>query len=208
MLQFITHNNDRYDYLQGAREALEGGCRWIQLRVKDQDDKDVEALALELKALCAEFGAVFIIDDRVQLVKRIGADGVHLGKNDMAVGQARQILGSEVIIGGTANTMEDVMQLYRSGVNYVGLGPFRFTTTKKNLSQILGLEGYEKIIGACREKGVDLPIVAIGGITVDDIADLMRCGLSGIALSGSILSAESPREQTGIVMDTLARCKE
>lgn len=83
MLQFITHYNERYDYLSGAEQALKGGCKWVQLRVKDQSDDQIEDLALAIQSLCREFDAVFIIDDRVELVKKIGADGVHLGKGDM-----------------------------------------------------------------------------------------------------------------------------
>ncbi len=196
MLQFITHYNDRYDYLSGAKEALEGGCRWIQLRVKDQPNSYVEPLGRELLTLCREFGATFIIDDRAELVRQIGADGVHLGKNDMSIEQARQILGAEAIIGGTANTIDDIVELDREGANYIGLGPFRYTTTKSALSPILGLEGYREIVAGCRERGVDLPIVAIGGITAEDVEAIVDCGVTGIALSGTILEAVSPREMT------------
>ena len=141
MIQFITHKNERYGYVDGARMALLGGCRWIQLRMKDATDDEARPLAVEIKKLCKEYGAKFIIDDRVSLVKEIGADGVHLGKNDMPVDEARRVLGTDYIIGGTANTFEDIERLARQGADYIGCGPFRFTTTKKNLSPVLGLEG-------------------------------------------------------------------
>ncbi|MFI3305866.1 MAG: thiamine phosphate synthase [Rikenellaceae bacterium] len=204
MLQFITHYNDRYDYVSGAREALAGGCRWIQLRVKDQPDSYVEPLGRELLALCREFGATFIIDDRVELVRLIGADGVHLGKNDMSIVEARRILGAEAIIGGTANRLDDIVELDKQGANYIGLGPFRYTTTKSGLSPILGLEGYREIVAACRERGVDLPIVAIGGITAVDVEPIVECGVTGVALSGTILGAESPRETTQQLIEILS----
>ncbi len=204
MLQFITHYNDRFDYLSGAVEALEGGCRWIQLRVKGQPDFEVEPIGREMLKRCREYGATFIVDDRVELVRKIGADGVHLGKNDMSIEEARAILGDEAIIGGTANTTDDIVELNRQGANYIGLGPFRYTTTKSGLSPILGLEGYRRIVGDSRERGVTLPIVAIGGITRSDIAEIMECGVTGIALSGTILSAESPRVECAELIKILS----
>ena len=141
-MQFITHYTERYSYLDAARMALEGGCRWVQLRMKDTPVETIEPVALEVQALCRQYGATFIIDDHVELAKKLHADGVHLGKKDMPIADARRILGAEYIIGGTANTFEDVLQHYKAGADYIGCGPFRYTTTKKNLSPILGLEGY------------------------------------------------------------------
>ena len=164
-LQFITHYTERYSYLDSARMALEGGCRWIQLRMKDAGKEEILPIATEIRKLCNDCGAIFIIDDHVELVREIRADGVHLGKNDMPVAEARRILGDEYIIGGTANTYEDVKKHWLDGVNYIGCGPFRYTTTKQKLSPILGLEGYKEIIRQMRAENINLPIVAIGGIT-------------------------------------------
>ena len=141
-LQFITHFTDRYSYYDSARLALEGGCRWIQLRMKDASPEEREQEAVRIQELCRTYEATFIIDDDVELVKKLKADGVHLGKNDMPIAEARHILAKDFIIGGTANTFDDVVSHYRAGADYIGCGPFRFTTTKKNLSPILGLEGY------------------------------------------------------------------
>ena len=101
-LQFITHQTERYSYLESARMALEGGCKWIQLRMKDAPLEEVEAVALQLKPLCKEHEAILILDDHVELAKKLEVDGVHLGKKDMPIDQARQILGEAFIIGGTA----------------------------------------------------------------------------------------------------------
>ena len=195
-LQFITHYTDKYSYYDSARMALEGGCRWIQLRMKEATEKEVEEEALRIQSLCKEYEAIFVIDDHVELVKRIHADGVHLGKKDMPILQARQLLGEEFIIGGTANTFEDVQKHAADGADYIGCGPFRFTTTKKNLSPIVGLEGYRHIVERMRETGIQLPIVAIGGITYEDIPAIMETGVTGIALSGTILRAEDPVQET------------
>lgn len=192
MIQFISHYTDTISYLDSIRLALEGGCRWVQLRMKDATDDEMLPVALEAQRLCREAGATFIIDDHVELVKEIRADGVHLGKMDMPIAEARKILGAEYIIGGTANTFEDVQAHYEAGANYIGCGPFRFTTTKKKLSPVLGLEGYRSIVSQMRSAGIDLPIVAIGGITAEDIPAIMQTGVTGIALSGTVLRASDP----------------
>lgn len=195
MIQFITHSNNRYGYVDGARLALEGGCRWVQLRMKEATEAEFMAAAAEIGRLCKEHGATFVLDDHVEWVEKTGADGVHLGKNDMPIDEARKILGSDKIIGGTANTFEDVERLYRQGADYIGCGPFRFTTTKKNLSPVLGLEGYQHIVDQMKSHGINLPIVAIGGILESDIKSILATGVSGIAVSGGILNAENPAEE-------------
>lgn len=195
MIQFITHSNNRYGYVDGARLALEGGCQWVQLRMKEATEAEFMAAAAEIGRLCKEHGATFVLDDHVEWVEKTGADGVHLGKNDMPIDEARKILGSDKIIGGTANTFEDVERLYRQGADYIGCGPFRFTTTKKNLSPVLGLEGYQHIVDQMKSHGINLPIVAIGGILESDIKSILATGVSGIAVSGGILNAENPAEE-------------
>ena len=195
MVQFITHFTEKYSYLDSVRIALDGGCRWIQLRMKDADETHLYPIALQIQQMCQKYGATFIIDDHVELVKKIKADGVHLGKLDMPITKAREILGNEFIIGGTANTFEDVKAHYEASADYIGCGPFRYTTTKNNLSPILGLEGYHQIISQMKEAHIDIPIVAIGGIRMEDIAALLECGMSGIALSGSVLNASDPVDE-------------
>lgn len=194
-VQFITHHTDTITYLDSVRLALEGGCRWVQLRMKEVADDEAEATAREALALCRAAGAVFIIDDRVELVRRLGADGVHLGQQDMPIAEARRILGPTFRIGGTANTLEQALAHARNGADYIGCGPFRYTETKRNLAPILGLEGYRRILKGLREAGVSLPVVGIGGVTADDITSLKEVGLSGIALSGSILRAANPASE-------------
>ena len=195
MLQFISHHTERYSYLDSIHLALEGGCRWIQLRIKDASDDEVRPIAIQALQLCREAGATLIIDDRVELVKEIGADGVHLGKNDMPIHEARNVLGNDFIIGGTANTFEDVKAHHEASANYIGCGPFRFTTTKKNLSPVLGIEGYRHIIRQMKAANIHLPIVAIGGITAEDIPAILQTGITGIALSGTVLQAANPIEE-------------
>ena len=110
-LQFITHYTEKYSYIDSAKIALEGGCRWIQLRMKDVPETTLEHHALIIQEMCRNYRATFIIDDNVFLAKKIKADGVHLGKNDMPITEARRILGDDFIIGGTVNTFEDILKI-------------------------------------------------------------------------------------------------
>ena len=203
MLQFITHPSDRYSIAEEVQMAIEGGCRWIQLRMKDASDEDVRQTALDIIPMCQETDTFLIIDDRVSVVNDLKVSGVHLGKDDMNPLEAREILGPHAIIGITANTAEDIIKYKGKDVDYVGLGPFHFTTTKKKLAPELGLEGYRSIVTQVRAAGVELPIVAIGGIGIDDINALMSTGVNGIAMSGAIINAPDPVEYTSRVMEKL-----
>lgn len=203
MFQYISHFTPEISCAEGIRMALEGGCRWIQLRMKDATAEEVLECARQVQPLCRRYGATFILDDHVELVEMAGADGVHLGKNDMPVDEARKILGTDRIIGGTANTLEDVVRLHGQGADYIGCGPFRFTTTKKKLAPVLGLEGYRAIVAGMKKTGIRTPMVAIGGITVNDIPSIMETGVDGIALSGAILNAPDPVEMTRRIINIL-----
>ena len=203
-LQFITHHTDRYSYLDSVRIALEGGCRWVQLRMKGANEALMEQTAIAAQQMCREHGATFIIDDDVALAKRIGADGVHLGKNDMPIAEARRVLGEEFIIGGTVNTFEDIEATLRGATpDYFGCGPFRYTTTKQNLAPILGTEGYREIVDKMRANNISIPIVAIGGIRKEDVAELLALGVSGIAISGGILNAQNPIKETQEIVNLI-----
>ncbi len=203
MLQFITHPSDRYSIVDEVRMAIEGGCRWVQLRMKDASDEEVRETALQLIPMCKETDTFLVIDDRVNVVNDLKVSGVHLGKNDMDPLKARELLGPHAIIGITANTADDILKYKGKDVDYVGLGPFRFTTTKEKLSPVLGIEGYAEIVKQVREAGMNIPIVAIGGITTDDIEPLMATGVNGIAVSGTIISAENPVATTADIMKRL-----
>ena len=191
-IQFITHENQRFGYVEGAEMALRGGCKWVQLRMKDATDNKFLSIGRKVAVLCRSYNATFLLDDRVHLVAELGADGVHLGKNDMPISEARRILGNEKIIGGTANTFADVQHLAAQGADYIGCGPFRYTPTKRNLAPILGLEGYRNILKQMQQVGISLPLIAIGGIVSTDIAALRDIGVSGIAVSGAVLGAADP----------------
>lgn len=205
MLQFITNPSDRYSLLEEAQMAIEGGCRWIQLRMKDATDDEVRQVALELIPLCKENDTFLIIDDRVELVNELKVSGVHLGKDDMDPLEARELLGPHAIIGVTANTAEDIIRFKGKDVDYVGLGPVHFTTTKKKLAPELGHEGVKSVMDSIRAAGVELPVVAIGGIKKEDIEPLKEAGVNGVAVSGSIIGAQNPVEYTAQLLQLLQK---
>ena len=202
-LQYISQGNTIDEQLNNIRQALENGCKWIQLRFKKATSEDMETLAEAVKKFCSEFGATFIINDNVPLAQKINADGVHLGLKDMKISNAREILGPNKIIGGTANTLEDVQKQIKEGADYIGLGPFRFTKTKDNLSPILGLEGYQNMVTELRLLGISTPIYAIGGIQLEDVPAIIQTGIHGIAVSGLITENDNKTELITKLNETL-----
>ncbi len=203
MLQFITHPSDKYSIPEEVQMVLEGGCKWIQLRMKEASDEEFRETALEIIPMCKENEAFLVFDDRVELAMELSVHGVHLGKNDMNPLVARETMGAEAIIGCTANTAADIIAFRGWDVDYVGLGPFRYTTTKANLSPVIGLDGYRSIVKEVRDADILLPIVAIGGITLEDIPSIMETGVNGVAMSGAIINATDPVDYTRRVLASL-----
>ena len=185
-LQYISQGETSAAQLQNIHAVLNAGYKWIQLRFKNGTSDEITELAIEVKKLCVEHNAIFIINDHPQIAKAVDADGVHLGLTDMTITEAKNIVGAGKIIGGTANTIQDVLQRVEEGCSYIGLGPLRFTPTKIKLSPILGLAGYQSIMNELREHGISIPIYAIGGIVTEDIIALLQTGIYGVATSGLI----------------------
>ncbi|NLR93148.1 MULTISPECIES: thiamine phosphate synthase [Flammeovirga] len=191
-LHYISTEKKDKNHLQHIKEACEAGCRWIQLRAKEVSTEEYIALGKQAKEITDQYNAILLINDKPEVALAINAHGVHVGKEDSSPALAREILGSDKIIGGTANTIEDIQRLFDFGVDYIGLGPFRFTQTKKKLSPILGLEGYQSLLDQCKERGIDTPIIAIGGIETTDVKDILSTGVFGVAVSGLIANADQP----------------
>jgi thiamine-phosphate pyrophosphorylase len=189
-LQYISQGETTEAQMVNIKNALNAGCDWIQLRFKDKDELSNNYFAEKVKLQCDRYYAGLIVNDFADIAKRVDADGVHVGLGDQSVNEVRAIIGLEKLIGGTANTMEHVLQRFGERCDYVGLGPYRFTETKQGLSPILGLEGYQKITDKLNEMGASIPIYAIGGIVLEDIEELMKSGIHGVALSGAITKAE------------------
>ena len=195
-LQLITHPDENSSPFQQAQQAIDGGCNWVQLRMKKHRLQEIRKEAEKILQLKKQFNFCLIINDHPEIARQLGADGVHLGKNDLSPAEARLLLGDQYLIGGTANTFEDVKRLVAEGVDYVGLGPFRFTATKENLSPVLGLEGYRQLLLLLKSEKIEIPVVGIGGIRLNDVPDLMRTRLYGLAISSSITRAASIAEAT------------
>jgi len=187
-LQYISQGQTLTEQKNNILKALDAGAKWIQIRWKDADEKDRYVLAEQIKQTCSEFVASCIINDHPSLAAAVDADGVHLGLDDCSVTAARDILGAGKIIGGTANSFADVKQRISEHCDYIGLGPFNYTTTKQKLSPLLGIAGYENIIQQVRLAGLPpIPIFAIGGISqLEDIQQLLEIGVYGVALSGIV----------------------
>ena len=203
MLQYITSTTSSVPVVDQVRQVIEGGCRWIQVRMKDDTDEEIGKVIEQIKPLCLETEAFLLLDDRVELAKTLDVGGVHLGKDDMPPSQARMILGPDAVIGVTANTIEDIMAVSALDIDYYGVGPFRFTETKKNLAPVLGVERYRKICAEMKQKEINIPVVAIGGITPADVKPLMEAGVNGIAISGAIANAPDIKAATQEFIDAL-----
>ncbi|WP_245971256.1 thiamine phosphate synthase [Sphingobacterium puteale] len=187
-LQYISQGLTLADQKNNILKALDAGATWIQIRWKQADESAFSLLAQQMLQVCQHFGAKCIINDHVQLAKELDVDGVHLGLTDCGIAEARQLLGAAKIIGGTANSLEDVQQRIAEKCDYIGLGPYKHTYTKQKLSPLLGIAGYEHIIREIRRQGLTpVPIYAIGGISsLEDIQRLTETGVYGVAVSGLI----------------------
>ena len=195
-LHLITHPNDGFGPVRQVEQVILGGCDWVQLRMKKHSAEQIIAEAEKITALKELSDFRLIINDNPEIALQVKADGVHLGRNDRSPDDARKLLGNHFIIGGTANTIEDIVRLVDQGVDYIGLGPFRFTSTKENLSPILGVEGYEQILNEMSQRNIATPVIGIGGVVFQDIPELIKTGLHGLAVSSSVLQAKSVASET------------
>ncbi len=203
-LHFISQETQNFTHQECILKALNGGVKWIQLRVKNKSDDEVYAIASEVKKMCGQFEDVtFIINDYLSIAKELDLDGIHLGMTDTSTLVARHELGDHKIVGGTANTLEDIMFHYKNGVNYVGFGPYSHTLTKKNLSPILGTEGFKSVLEALNKKSISVPIIAIGGIEKEDIKNIAQLGVHGIALASLINLDKSPTHKSNEILQEI-----
>lgn len=202
-LQYITNYQSKVSHLDQVKEVIKAGLTWIQYRPKDADRDSILEEGQKIATFCKQHSVVFIMNDMVDIAVALNADGVHLGKNDMAPKEARQILGESKIIGGTSNTADNIVDLFNQGVDYVGLGPYKFTQTKKNLSPVLGINGYKKIVDTLNSKNVTIPIIAIGGIKEDDIVPIQNTGIYGFAISSLISESENISTKAKELINTI-----
>ena len=183
-LQYIT------DSVTQVERACVAGAKWIQGRIKNKSKQETKSKLLEMKNICEKHRCIFIVNDFIEIALEINANGVHLGKNDTSIEEVKKIIKDHnFILGGTANTLEDVKNLEEHQVHYIGLGPLRFTETKVKLSPLLGFEGYKNILETRGNNSI--PIYAIGGILPSDVTKLTETGVYGIAVSSYLSKSEN-----------------
>jgi thiamine-phosphate pyrophosphorylase len=196
--QYITHPHENFDNLSWITALAKGGLKWIQLRIKEKDfaecypkgnyvDFFIEN-GKKIAKMCREEGILLTVNDHVEWVNEIGANGAHIGKEDISIKKVRAVLGHDAILGATVNTLEDCQSISLQHIHYLGLGPFATTTTKQKerLAPKVSIENYHKICAYFPA----VPIFAIGGIEEKHICKLQKSGVYGIALSGAIFRAQ------------------
>ncbi len=173
--------------LEMACLALESGIKWIQYRDKGSDRLEAYRTALALRELTRDFGACLIINDHVDIAAAVGADGVHLGQEDLPLHEARKIIGHEKIVGISTHSIEEATEAELEGADYIGFGPV-FSTSTKQAGRPKGIGELKKINATVR-----IPVVAIGGIDLDNCPSIFECGASAVATASSVLSGDIRR---------------
>jgi thiamine-phosphate pyrophosphorylase len=189
-LQFISHDLDTLSHIQQAQIACEAGAKWFQYRCLTKNDEDLLSDIQIIAEICDDWGATLIVTDHVHLNGKADIQGFHIEDMDADFRALREKLGEATTIGGSSNTLGGLIRLANEGVDYAGFGPFSITTTKPNNATLLGIEGYRQAMLALKEQNIDLPVLAVGGVTLEDIDQLMETGVFGIAASAAINQAE------------------
>lgn len=188
----VTDDALREGLLEDTRAALEGGMTYVQMREKGDPMTEDELLteALALKALCAEYGVPFVIDDDVELAVKCGADGVHVGQSDMACVEARRALGSAKVVGVSAQTVEQAVQAEKDGADYLGVGAVFPTGSKDDADDV----SHDTVKAIC--EAVNIPVIAIGGISKNNVGQLAGLGLDGVAVISAIYASDDLKAAT------------
>ena len=182
-LHYIPQGNSPEELLENIQKACTSGAELVQLGLKNVSEKEFLKLAAAAREITSHYQTRLIINEHYKIAKEVKADGVHLEKTDSCPTKVREHLYTWQIIGATANTLQDCETLIDKEVDYISLCPFRSTTTKDNLSPVLGLSGYTAITEALK---TETPIIGFGGITTEDVKDILETGISGIAVSEAI----------------------
>lgn len=179
------------DLYKSVEESILGGVTLVQLREKNIDDEKFLEIAKKLKEITDKYRIPLIINDNVKVAKLVDADGVHIGQSDEELTEARKELGDNKIIGVSVSNIEEALKAQRDGADYLGIGAVFFTGSKKDINVPIGLENLKKIVDS-----ISIPNVAIGGIHLDNISDVMKTGVDGVAVISEILEKEDIFEAT------------
>lgn len=182
-----------------VEEALKGGATFVQLREKHLDKEAFRKEAVEIQKLCRKYHVPFVINDNVEIAMEIGADGVHVGQSDMEAGSVRDKLGPDKIIGVSAATVEQALQAEKRGADYLGVGAVFSTSTKEDAKPL----DHKVLKEIC--KAVNIPVVAIGGISQDNVLELKGSGISGIAVVSAIFAQKNIKEAANRLKQSVAQ---
>lgn len=178
--------------------ALKGGVKAIQLREKDLDGREFLLLAEKARALCHDFHATLLINDRIDIALAVDADGVHLGQASVPIPTARELLGPQKIIGASTHSVAEAREAERSGADFILFGPVYFTPSKAGYGTPQGLAALDEVV----EK-ISLPVYAIGGIRAENIPEAKRTGIRGVALISAVMGADDPAAAAKLILETL-----
>jgi thiamine-phosphate pyrophosphorylase len=180
---------DHLSHVELAELAIAGGADTIQFRQKGGTTKEMIRVAEQMRALCKKAGVALVVNDRVDVAIASHAEGVHLGQDDFPIPLARKLLGEGAIIGGSASSMEEARKCLLEGADYIGFGPVYPTTSKEDAGPVGGLGLLKQIV-----EGIPLPIIAIGGITKDNVPLVRQAGVHGIAVISAVCCQKDPTE--------------
>jgi thiamine-phosphate pyrophosphorylase len=184
-----THLQTSFSHFELAELAIAGGADAIQFRQKSGSSKEMIKVAGQLKDLCQKSGVTFIVNDRLDWTLAIQSEGIHLGQEDFPIPLARKILGEKVLIGGSAGTLEEARKCLLEGADYIGFGPVFPTSSKADAAPAGGLDLLERAV-----KEIPLPIIAIGGLTLENIPRVMQTGVYGVAVISAVCCQKDPRK--------------
>lgn len=192
--QFITHDIPQLSHTEQARIACEAGAKWIQYRCLTKTDEELLEDINIIAEICDDWGATLIVTDHIHLNGKADIQGFHIEDMDADFLSIREQLGEAITIGGSANTVEGLQRLASEGVDYAGFGPFAHTDTKPNTMPHLGINGYQDATDRLQSLNINLPVLAVGGISLDDVDPLLNTGIFGIAVSSAVNQAEDMHE--------------
>lgn len=204
VLHVITDTTlqSRFTHVELAKLAIEGGADTVQFRQKQGTTRELVAIAQSMQEVCAKYNVPLIVNDRADVTLAVGAMGAHFGQDDMPVSIGRRILSAEAILGASARTEEKILEAISEGADYIGFGPIYGTSSKPDAEAAKGLERLRQMcdIAAC-------PVIAIGGISVETVGDVIRAGAHGIAVISAVCAHSEPQVATQALLSEIQDAK-
>lgn len=204
-LMFITQEQSQHSLQEQLESYVEGGGRLLQIRLKGKSKEEYRRVVKHVVDVMDTLGGSVVVNDDWEIARETGAWGVHIGQQDGDPFKVRTAVGEEIAIGVTVNTLSQLVALKDAPIDYVGLGPLRFTRTKDRLAPLLGIDGVRQVVVGARNAGVTHPIFVIGGVENIDVVPLFELGVHGVAVSASIASASDPAFATQKFLESIER---